>query len=242
MSHQQQRSIPVLWQGHTYPVWVVENFDGFLDDFAAEVGGNLTDERCPFGVLLWPSSRTLADVFALERPLDTLTTIVELGCGVGFLSCVLAKLYPEARVIACDYEESLGRFVEKNAEAWGVADRVEFKRIDWRQPAPKDLLTAADLVVGADVFYDDSHLEHLPDFAQQLLVGNGRLIVADPKRFRFSKALDELSKHFLLLTQAEVNCRLDQEGIEEFMIGAGYKEQKIFILTLQKKASGQSQG
>lgn len=229
-----QRSISVSWQGRSYAVWVVANFDGYLDEFAAEVGGNLTDERCPFGVLLWPSSRTLADVFAIDKPLSQARVIVELGCGVGFLSCVLAKLYPEATIYACDYEDSLGAFVEQNAQAWEVATRVRFQAIDWRHEPPAELLHAADLVVGADVFYDDSHLDHLPAFAAKLLRAEGKLVLADPKRFRFSKALDELAKHFHLMSQVEETCALDQEGIEEFMIGAGYREQKISILNLRR--------
>ncbi|MBC7533935.1 MAG: methyltransferase domain-containing protein [Oligoflexus sp.] len=234
MSKLNQRSIPVQWQGQDYSVWVVDNFDGYLDAFALEVGGNLTDERCPFGVLLWPSSRSLADIFAEVKPLPEAKLIVELGCGVGFLSCVLAKIYPEAKIYACDYEESLGSFVEQNARAWGVEDRVEFRAIDWRREPPSDLLSKADLVVGADLFYDDSHLEHLPPFASQLLKAGGTLVLADPRRFRFSKALEELQKHFHLLEQREEDCALDKEGIEEFMIGAGYREQKISILTLSR--------
>lgn len=229
-----QRSIPVQWQGQDYSVWVVDNFDGYLDEFSAEVGGNLSDERCPFGVLLWPSSRSLADIFAETQPISEAKVIVELGCGVGFLSCVLAKIYPEAKVYACDYEEGLGHFVEQNAEAWGVADRVEFQAIDWRKEPPSALLSVADLVVGADVFYDDSHLEHLPPFAHKLLKEQGTLVLADPQRFRFSKALEELQKHFDLRGQREVGCDLDQEGIEEFMIGSGYREQKISVLTLSR--------
>ncbi|RYZ49643.1 MAG: hypothetical protein EOP07_24130, partial [Proteobacteria bacterium] len=61
MTASNRRAINVEWNGVQETVWVVDNFDGFLDDFAEEVGGRLDDERCPFGVLLWPSSRTLAD-------------------------------------------------------------------------------------------------------------------------------------------------------------------------------------
>src|SRR5688500_8407695 len=105
------KAIELIWNGQAEKVYVVDNFDGFLDDFAVEVGGQLSDERCPFGVLLWPSSRTLADRFAREKPLRHPKVIIELGCGVGYLSCVLARLYPEAKIYACDYEESLGTFV-----------------------------------------------------------------------------------------------------------------------------------
>ncbi|MBC7662037.1 MAG: methyltransferase domain-containing protein [Chitinophagaceae bacterium] len=229
------RSIPVVWRDITYPVRVVDNFDGFLDAFAKEVDGNLTDERCPFGVLLWPSSRTLADTLASETPLPDVKLIVEMGCGVGFLACVLAKLYPDAQVIACDYEENLSSYVLANAQTFGVEDRVSFQKIDWRAAVPESLKGASDLVVGADVFYDDSHLTHLPPFAAKLLMPEGKLLLADPKRFRFSKALDDLKALFTLDRHDEVSCALDKEGIEEFMVGTGYKEQKISILRLTSR-------
>lgn len=235
MTNPQQKAIALNWNGTDERVFVIDNFDGFLDEFAHEVGGNLSDERCPFGVLLWPSSRSLADRFARDLPVPSPKLIIELGCGVGFLACVMARLYPDAKVYACDYEESLRPFVERNAEEWGVGDRVTFQAIDWREAPPEALRGQADLVVGADVFYDDSHIKHLPRFAHGLLAAKGQLILGDPKRFRFSQAIEELQAEFELLGHEEEECALDQEGIEEFMIGTGYKEQKISVLTLRAK-------
>lgn len=235
MNPVRQKTIELIWKGEKEKVVVASDFDGFLDEFAIEVGGNLSDERCPFGVLLWPSSRTLAELFARALPMHSPKVIVELGCGVGFLSCVLARIYPSAKILACDYEATLEDFVVQNSQNWGVADRVEFRPIDWRAAPTEDLLNSADLVVGADVFYDDSHIKHLPTFASRLLKSGGKLVLGDPKRYRFSQAIDELSIHFELLSHTEERCALDQEGIEEFMIGTGYKEQKISVLSLRKK-------
>ncbi len=54
------KAIQVQWGPHANHVWVSGAFDQHLDEFAEEVGGHLTDERCPFGVLLWPCARALA--------------------------------------------------------------------------------------------------------------------------------------------------------------------------------------
>lgn len=232
-----QRSISVAWSGENHRVWVVDGFDQFLDDFAAEVGGTLNDERCPFGVLLWPSSRTLADYLVEHAPSQPFRTIVELGCGVGFLSCVLAKIYPKATIIACDYEANLESFVLKNARDWGVADRVSFRSLDWRQKVPDDLRLQCDAVFGADVFYDDSHIRHLPSYASELLRSGGSLLLADPKRYRFGKALEELQDYFALESIRDEHCALDKEGIEDFMIGCGLKDQRISILQLRKSGA-----
>jgi predicted nicotinamide N-methyase len=142
----------------------------------------------------------------------------------------LAKLFPHARILACDYEAKLEDYVKANATAWGVAARVEFRQIDWRQEVPAELKNSVDWVLGADVFYDDSHLQHLPLFASYLLKTEGILTLADPKRFRFGTALDILQSHFTLRRWVEEDCDIEHEGIEDFMINSGVLKVKVSIL------------
>jgi cyclopropane fatty-acyl-phospholipid synthase-like methyltransferase len=59
--------------------------------------------------------------------------ILDLGCGLGFLSCVSAEFYTNARVTGIDTfrhaslkGSSLGR-AKKNAKALGFSDRIEFR-------------------------------------------------------------------------------------------------------------------
>ncbi len=233
------KAIELSWQGEQRKVWVVDHFDSYLDSFAEGVDGQLTDERCPFGVMLWPAARALAAVFLDEnksflRP-SAPRRIVELGCGVGFLSCVLASLYPEAEVWACDYEPILQGYVERNARSWGLENRVSFHRLDWRDSLADDWRSSVDWVVGADVFYDDSHIQHLPPCAAELLVPGGRLTLADPQRFRFSCALDLLQEHFTLENHESSICSLEAEGIEDVMINLQSREQAVSILDLRKR-------
>ncbi|WP_141733876.1 class I SAM-dependent methyltransferase [Oligoflexus tunisiensis] len=229
--------IHIEFMNEQRPIRVVDSFDTFLDEFAVQVGGQLTDERCPFGVLLWPSARIVARWLVKEAPWDrdAPLQIVELGCGVGFLSCALALLFPKASIIACDYEEHLERYVKANAAAWGVGDRVQFQQIDWRQPVPADMKGQADWVLGADVFYDDSHLKHLPPFARELLKPDGLLTLADPKRFRFGTAFDILKGHFTLKRWVEEDCDIEREGIEDFMVNSGVLKLKVSILEFAQR-------
>jgi predicted nicotinamide N-methyase len=231
---QHAKSILVPWGSDLKTVWVSGAFDQHLDEFAVEVGGHLTDERCPFGVLLWPCARALASTLREQPGLFPRKPrrIVELGCGVGFISCVLATLYPDAEILACDYERGLQSYVERNAAEWGLKDRVSFRWIDWRQAPPLDLRSSCDWVVGTDVFYDDSHLESLPPFASALLKDSGWLTLADPKRYRFGKVLKILERDFQLREHLEVPTSLVGEGIEDFMITAGKVEVLTSILHL----------
>lgn len=234
---QGSKRIHIEFMNEKRPIHVVDSFDNFLDEFAVEVGGQLTDERCPFGVLLWPSARIVARWLVKEAPFDREAPlqIMELGCGVGFLSCALALLFPNATILACDYEANLGRFVQANAASWGVSDRVSFQRMDWRQPVPRALKAQADWVLGADVFYDDSHLKHLPSFARDLMKPEARLTLADPKRFRFGTALDILKSHFTLQRWVEEDCDVEREGIEDFMVNSGVLKMKVSILEFAHK-------
>ena len=234
---QGSKLIHIEFMNEKRPIHVVDSFDHFLDEFAVEVGGQLTDERCPFGVLLWPSARIVARWLVNEAPFDRNAPlqIVELGCGVGFLSCALAHLFPQASILACDYEASLGRYVEANAAIWGVQDRVRFQQMDWRQPVPSELRAQADWVLGADVFYDDSHLKHLPPCAGALMKPKGILTLADPKRFRFGTALDILKTQFTLKRWVEEDCDIEREGIEDFMVNSGVLKLKVSILEFAHK-------
>lgn len=70
--------------------------------------------------------------FSRDQEVD----ILDLGCGLGFLSCVCAKFYRRARVTGIDtfeHESLKGSSLEKakeNARILGLSDRVHFERGD----------------------------------------------------------------------------------------------------------------
>ncbi len=70
--------------------------------------------------------------FSRDQEVD----IIDLGCGLGFLSCVCAKFYRRARVTGIDTFEHAslkGSSLEKaneNARILGISDRVHFERGD----------------------------------------------------------------------------------------------------------------
>lgn len=231
--------IQVSWQGRQQAVAVMDHFEEYFENFSHRVDGQLNDERCPFGVLLWPSARILANQLAAHLPFPSTAVlkIYELGCGVGFLSCALASLLPNSQLIACDYEKDLQAFVELNAKLWGVQSQVQFRHIDWRQACPPAIQDSADWVLGADVFYDASHVTHLPAFAASILKASGRLSFAGPERTHLKQAIESVAEYFTLLASEELYCSTDEDGIEEMMFNKGVREQKITIVHLQKSKS-----
>jgi SAM-dependent methyltransferase len=84
--------------------------------------------------------------------------IMDLGCGLGFLSCVCAKFYRRARVTGIDTFEHAslkGSSLEKandNARILGVSDRVHFERGDLLSSGYGDM--GLDLFVSNLVFHN----------------------------------------------------------------------------------------
>lgn len=57
--------------------------------------------------------------------------LLDLGTGSGALALALAKIYPEARVVAVDTSEDALALARENAAVAGLDARVEFRASDW---------------------------------------------------------------------------------------------------------------
>lgn len=70
------------------------------------------------------------DVLAWAQDKDQPWGFVDLGCGSGCIGLSLLKEYPQAKLIAVDLSASAVETAKRNAEALGVADRVQFVSCD----------------------------------------------------------------------------------------------------------------
>ena len=68
-------------------------------------------------------------------------SFLDVGTGTGILAIAAAKLFPEARVEACDTDEAAVAIARENAEANGVAEQINF-----RVGSVDDSTPSADLV------------------------------------------------------------------------------------------------
>lgn len=68
-------------------------------------------------------------------------SFLDVGTGTGILAIAAAKLFPHARVEACDTDETAVTIARENAEANGVLDHIEF-----RTGSIDDSTASADLV------------------------------------------------------------------------------------------------
>ncbi len=76
-------------------------------------------------------------------PADAPFRILDLGAGSGAIILALLKERPNATGVAIDVSEQALEIVRENAEALGVADRLDIRQNDWAQ----DLDERFDLVV-----------------------------------------------------------------------------------------------
>ena len=138
------------------------------DDFAR-------DERLPYWAEIWPSGVILAEGLSGLRG-DGLR-LLELGSGIG-LVCIAAVL-AGFEVLATDYYEDALRFTRVNvAHNTGVDPATML--VDWRFPPSQ--LGSYDLVVAADVLYEQPYAELLAELLPQVMAPSGRALIADPGR------------------------------------------------------------
>lgn len=99
-----------------------------------------------------------ADAFvSLPFRKDARLKILDVGCGLGFLSCASAEFYRKARITGIDTFEhhslrgsSLER-ARENAKVLGFSDRIEFERGDVYTFTPKE---SFDIFVSNLVFHN----------------------------------------------------------------------------------------
>ncbi|TCK26628.1 class I SAM-dependent methyltransferase [Pseudonocardia endophytica] len=139
----------------------------------------------PYWAELWPSGIELA--YAVAGSDLRGRAVLEIGCGLGLPS--IAAALSGARVLATDRSEDAVAFTERNAELSGVT--LETAVRPWTDDHALVAWGPWDLVLGADVLYNDRCVRELLALLPRLLVGGGEMWIADPDR---PQAADFLSR------------------------------------------------
>ncbi|MFN8111166.1 MAG: methyltransferase domain-containing protein [Thermoleophilia bacterium] len=168
------------------------------------------DERLPYWADLWPSGIMLARCLA-SHPVRGLR-VLEVGAGLGLPS--LVALRAGADVLAMDWYGEALRFAAANARDNGIAG-LRTIEADWGEPPPALLAeTPFDLVVGADVAYENRHGPQLAALILRLVRPDGTVLIADPRRPAASSLVTEMREAGWRHVREEVRYdgRPDEQG------------------------------
>lgn len=151
------------------------------------------DERMPYWAELWPSGVALAR--ALSGASLRGRRVLELGCGGLALPSIAASL-AGARVTATDWAAEALELAARNAARNGA--EVELALVAWGRP--EELLERApwDLVLAADVLYEQRNVDLLLQLLPRLVGGRGEVWLADPRRATAEAFLECACKRWAL--------------------------------------------
>jgi predicted nicotinamide N-methyase len=148
--------------------------DAVLDELLAE--DDPDEDRLPFWAELWPSGIALARA-VISQPL-TGRRVLELGCGLGLVSVTAALA--GARVLAVDRSPEATAFTASNAARNDVGVRTAVSAFD--EPGPWLREAPWDLVLAADVLYEQRNVPVLLWLLPRLVDTTGEVWLADPGR------------------------------------------------------------
>lgn len=195
------------------------DLDALLDHAAAEHPQAV--DAIPYYAILWPSAIGLARY--LWRIRDELAghPMIELGCGLGLPSILLAKL--GFAVTATDFHPDTGQWLNHNAALNGV--EVAYRPLDW-EDLLRDTGDVFDLpprsalpgVIGSDLLYERRHIPALIHTIGRLCA-SGTAIIADPGRDAldlFVMGMEQVGwRHTLIASDDIYVCRFDRPKQEE---------------------------
>jgi predicted nicotinamide N-methyase len=134
------------------------------------------DEFLPYWAELWPSAIAVARHLA-PLPLAG-QRVLELGCGLGLPAIVAAKA--GGHVLATDCAHDALAFVARNARRNDA--RVETAVMTWTTPSEIRRHGTFDLVLAADVLYEERNAAPLLAMLDRAVAEGGTALVADPGR------------------------------------------------------------
>jgi SAM-dependent methyltransferase len=139
-------------------------------------------------------------------------TVLELGCGAGFVLRHYADRVQ--RVVAVDVNDDL---LARLAREW-PRDKVEARRVDLRGDWHEIADVRADAVIALDV------LEHFQDdaaFVRKLrdrLAPGGRAVVKVPAQSALYGPMDEASGHWRRYDEAPLRALFEREGFRTLLV------------------------
>lgn len=176
-------TIPV--GGHDYRIRALSDLQQFADPTGRAQRAGIHSSLWSLFGQIWPSGQVLADT--MDRFDITGKRVLELGCGLGLASLVLA--HRGADVVASDHHPLAESFLAYNA---GLNDlpALHYRDLPWE--LPDTTLGRFDLIIGSDVLYERGHAHQIATMMERHAQPSAELLLTDPGRGNvgaFSRAM-----------------------------------------------------
>lgn len=190
----------------------IADTDALLDELIekGEDHEDVLDERIPYWAELWPSAISMGHYLAEHPALIKDKSVLEIGCGLGLSGMVAHAL--GGKVILSDY---LPAALELAAYNWekNFAEEAQLMQLDWREVKAEQ---AADVILAADVAYEERAFEPLMNAFRILMKPHSKLILTEPNRHiakDFLKMLEnsglKVEKHKSEIQYRDINTHVN---------------------------------
>ncbi len=173
------------------------------------------------GVLIpRPETEVLIDLVAEIIENENITNIAEIGVGTGAISVVLARKFPELKVIATDICDAPLRVAQGNIDTFGLNEQIELRKSNLIDEVPENL----ELVVSN------------PPYIAEDFILESNVVDYEPKEALFGGRVgDELLKQIILDVKARgikyLACEMgydQKEPLQAFVNEVGVKSIEFY--------------
>lgn len=201
------RLLTVRLGGHDYRIRALSDLQQFADPTGQAQRAGISSSLWSLFGQVWPSGRVLAE--AMSRFDVAGKRILELGCGLGLSSLVLAQR--GANVVASDHHPLAESFLAYNA---GLNDlpAVTYRDLPWA--VPDATLGNFDLIIGSDILYERDHAAQIAAMMLRHANPDAELLVTDPGRGNSGPFTRAMASQGYEVT--EIRSRFDEKDSEPF--------------------------
>ncbi|MBI4187367.1 MAG: class I SAM-dependent methyltransferase [Chloroflexi bacterium] len=129
----------------------------------------------------WPQFGLLRRMILSEiRACEPEGTIVDVGCGPGYLVAAVAKSFPRLHIIGVDISEEMIQQAARNVSSLGLGERVEFRQRDVKQMPFED--NSVDFVVSTLSLHHWSESKESLEEIHRVLKPEGQFLIFDLRR------------------------------------------------------------
>ncbi|MET0892579.1 MAG: methyltransferase domain-containing protein [Pseudoxanthomonas sp.] len=193
--------------GHDFRIRALSDLQQFADPTGRASRAGISSSLWSLFGQIWPSGRVLAEAMSSFDVAGK--RVLELGCGLGLSSLVLA--HRGANVVASDHHPLAESFLAYNAGLNNLP-AVTYRDLPWSVPDTN--LGMFDLIIGSDILYERDHAAQIAAMMLRHASPNAELLVTDPGRGNSAPFTRAMQAQGYEVT--EQRSRFNEKDIEPF--------------------------